>query len=147
MLVWTGNLLLCDFTPPLFCNGHPFSLAFDALSFLLDLCVPCSALVVQPRWVIYRTVRGGVAPKVCIFSFKFVAVIALLLVLLVLLVFYSLRDTPLAGIFIVLPFPKHSRLLGLFSRINIFLRLPFPLKLNNYLKSPSSPRPEWQGCC
>ena len=65
------------------------------------------------------------------------AVIELLLVLLVLLVFSSLRDTPLAGIFIVLPFPKHSRLLGLFSRINIFLRLPFPLKLNKYLKSPS----------
>ena len=73
----------------------------------------------------------------CAFFFKFVAVIELLLVLLVLLVFSSLRDTPLAGIFIVLPFPKHSRLLGLFSRINIFLRLPFPLKLNKYLKSPS----------
>ena len=122
MLVWMGNLLLCDFTPPLFCNGHPFSLAFVALSFLLDLCVPCSALVVQPRWVIYRTVRGGVATKVCIF-FKFVAVIELLLVLLVLLVFSSLRDTPLAGIFIVLPFPKHSRLLGLLkATLSVFFK-------------------------
>ena len=118
-LVWSGNLLLCDFTPPSFCNRPPFRLASVALFSLLDIYVLCFAFVVRPCWILSIRVSGGVAQKVSIF-YKFVAVIQLLLVLLVLLVFSTLCDTPLAGIFMVSALIQTPSLLGLLGSIYAF---------------------------
>ena len=115
-LVWSENLLLCDFTPPSFCNSPP-PFVLRPLRCLPSLTFAfCVAFVVRPCWILSIRVRGGIAQKVSIF-YKFVAVLQLLLVLLV---FSTLCDTPLAGIFMVSALIQTPSLLGLLGSIYAF---------------------------